>query len=135
PTPLSCGCASCRSSPSLGRHFTGCPTSGRSQRSSRAVADSRLPAAPHGAGPAQDRRELAFEELAGKKVAVIFDGTTRTHEVFAVVAHIMDADGRLRQRLIEQAFYKAAFNARNVARVIIFKLTKWDVKYMMLPPS
>ncbi|CAM9898340.1 unnamed protein product, partial [Phaeothamnion confervicola] len=69
------------------------------------------------------------EELAGKKVAIVFDGTTRTHEVFAVVARFMDGDGRVQQRLIEQAFYKAAFNAGDLARVIAFKLMKWDVEY------
>ncbi|CAM9713934.1 unnamed protein product, partial [Phaeothamnion confervicola] len=71
-----------------------------------------------------------FKDLTGKKVAVVFDGTTRTHEVFAVVARFMDADGRVQQRLIEQVYLPlAAFNAGDVARVIAFKLTKWDVQY------
>ncbi|CAM9901224.1 unnamed protein product [Phaeothamnion confervicola] len=53
-----------------------------------------------------------FEELTGKKVAIVFDGTTRTREVFAVVARFMDADGSVQERLIDQPFLCARPSTR-----------------------
>jgi hypothetical protein len=60
---------------------------------------------------ASEEKELICAEIRGKKVSVIFDGTTRVHECFAIVVRYVNDGGKSEQRLLHLGFYKKAFNA------------------------
>jgi len=63
-------------------------------------------------------RELVRTEIEGKKIAVIFDGTTDRAEVFCVVFRFVDHDQKIQHRCAALRFYKSSFDGDNLCAVL-----------------
>lgn len=65
----------------------------------------------------QMEKELCRDEMKGKSISIIFDGTTHVAEVCAVV--VRWADGlTVQQRLIHLGFYEQSFRHQHIAAVL-----------------
>lgn len=62
-------------------------------------------------------------EIAGKKVSVILDGTSRLGEALAIVLRYVTDDWTLEQRLIRMQFLAKSLNGEEIARALIHILS------------
>ncbi len=63
------------------------------------------------------------EELSGKDLSVIFDGTTRLGEAMAIVVRFIDSDWQIQQRLIRFQLIAQSMSGEEVAREVITALS------------
>lgn len=70
----------------------------------------------------QQEKAQTKEEISGKHVAVVFDGTTRLREVLVVILCVT-VDWKLEQRLVCLEFLKHSLKGEEVARELISTLS------------
>ena len=63
------------------------------------------------------------EEIAGKQLSVIFDGTTHVEEALAIVLRFVDDDYEIKQRLACIKLLKKSMTGEELARVLISTLS------------
>ena len=73
---------------------------------------------------------LALEEISGKSVSVIFDGTSRLGEALAIIIRFVDSSWSIQQRLIRFHLLAKSLSGEEIARELIATLL---VQYSVLP--
>ncbi len=59
------------------------------------------------------------EEISGKPVSIIFDGTSRWGEAFAIVVHFIDSEWLIQQRLIMFHLLAKILCGEEIARELV----------------
>ncbi len=80
-----------------------------------------------------EERQLISEEIKGRPVAFIFDGTTDTDEVFCVVLRFVDKDKWIAHRCVALRLFSRSFNGDHLAKTLIDILTKDNSAKTQLP--
>ena len=70
------------------------------------------------------------EEMSGKSVSVIFDGTSRLGEALAIIIRFVDSSWSIQQRLIRFHLLAKSLSGEEIAREMIATLS---VQYSVLP--
>lgn len=70
-----------------------------------------------------NERKLVQKEIEGKKLAIIFDGTTDRAEVFCVVLRFVDDQQVIQHRCAALRFYESSFDGRQLCQVLNLILT------------
>ena len=79
---------------------------------------------------------LIKEELAGRDLSVIFDGTTRLGEAMAILVRFIDSNWQIQQRLIRFQLLAQSMTGEQVARELIMALsTQYSVSSSSLLAS
>lgn len=81
----------------------------------------------------EEERQFISEEIKGRPVAFIFDGTTDTDEVFCVVLRFVDKDLRIAHRCVALRLYSRSFTGQNLASTLNYILSKDYDDDSMLP--
>ena len=71
----------------------------------------------------QQEKEKIRNEISGKFLSVIFDGTSRLGEVFVIVARFVDSDWVIHQRLMRVKMLANSLSGEEIAREIINSLS------------
>ena len=71
----------------------------------------------------QQEKEKIRNEISGKCLSVIFDGTSRLGEVFVIVVHFVDSDWVVHQRLMRVKMLANSLSGEEIAREIINPLS------------
>ena len=71
----------------------------------------------------QQEKEKIRNEISGKFLSVIFDGTSRLGEVFVIVARFVDSDWVVHQRLMRVKMLANSLSGEEIAREIINPLS------------
>lgn len=80
---------------------------------------------------AQEREKIK-EELCGKDISVIFDGTTQMGEAMGIVVRYISHDWKIEQRLVHLQLLAQSMSGEEVAREVIATLS---VSYSINPTS
>ena len=70
-----------------------------------------------------EEQERVKQEISGRYVSVVFDGTTRLGEVLAIILRFIDEDGMIQQRLVRMKFLLKSMAGEEVARELISVLS------------
>ena len=76
-------------------------------------------------------KETIKQEIAGKYLSVIFDGTTRVGEAMAIIVRYVESEWSIEQRLIRLQLLQKNMSGEEIARVLIDTLSR---EYA-IPPS
>lgn len=85
--------------------------------------------------PIIHREELVTiqDEIGGKKVSVVFDGTTHVCEALAVILQFVDDQWRIKQRLVRLMLLAKSLTGEEVAcQLIVILSTELGVKSDLL---
>ena len=72
----------------------------------------------------QEEIKTIQEELTGREILIVFDGTTRLGEVLVVLVRFLDSEWTIQQRLIRFLWLAKSFKGEEVAREIISVLAR-----------
>ena len=70
----------------------------------------------------QEEIKRIKKEIEGKKVSVIFDGTTRLGEAMAIIIRFVDTKWAIQQRLIRMQLIAKSLTGEEIARELLFVL-------------
>ena len=75
------------------------------------------------------RKEIddILNDIRDQNLMVIFDGTTRVDEVFAIVFRYVTVGMQIEERLVEMGKYQHSFNHEELITAVVKILTKYDV--------
>lgn len=71
----------------------------------------------------QNEQKQLKEEIEGRDVSVVFDGTTRLGEAMAVVIRFVDSDWKIQQRLVRLMLLAKSLSGEELARELIVVLS------------
>ena len=64
-------------------------------------------------------QKLIKQEISGKYLSIVFDGTTRLGEAMAIIVRYVDSEWCIQQRLIRLQMLEKSMNGEEIARVLI----------------
>ena len=70
----------------------------------------------------QKEQKKVKSELEGRKVSVIFDGTTRLGEAMVIIIRFIDAQWVIQQRLVRMQLLAKSLTGEQIARELLFVL-------------
>ena len=70
----------------------------------------------------QQEQKKVKNELEGRKVSVIFDGTTRLGEAMVIIIRFIDAQWVIQQRLVRMQLLAKSLTGEQIARELLFVL-------------
>ena len=69
-------------------------------------------------------QDLIKQELSGKYLSVVFDGTTRFGEAMAIIVRYVDSEWCIQQRLIRLQLLEKSMTGEEIARVLVDTLSR-----------
>ena len=70
----------------------------------------------------QQEQKKIKSEIKGRKVSVIFDGTTRLGEAMAIIVRFVDTQWAIQQRLVRMQLLAKSLTGEQIARELLFVL-------------
>ncbi|CAB3995445.1 RNA-directed DNA polymerase from transposon BS [Paramuricea clavata] len=70
------------------------------------------------------RKKNTLEELTGREISIVFDGTTRLGEALVIIVRFLDSEWKIQQRLLRFLLLAKSLAGEEVAREIISVLAR-----------
>ncbi|CAB4043690.1 RNA-directed DNA polymerase from transposon BS, partial [Paramuricea clavata] len=72
----------------------------------------------------QEEKKNTLEELTGREISIVFDGTTRLGEALVIIVRFLDSEWKIQQRLLRFLLLAKSLAGEEVAREIISVLAR-----------